>query len=72
MSRKEYNRRKNEYNKKRYKDKLKEEGKQTKQEQITEVRQRIKALINKGFKKKYILVELDLAECQPTDVIIAI
>lgn len=71
MSRKEYNRRdrvyqRNKYDsevaKIKYKEKLKEEGKVSKREQLEEVRQKIKALRDKGFKKKDILVELDLAE----------
>lgn len=78
MSKKEYNRRdrvyqkntyigdkaeyKREKRKQIYQEQLKEEGKKTKKEQLDEVRQKIKALRDKGLNKKDILVELDLAE----------
>lgn len=67
MSKKEYNRRKNIYNKKRYKElniynseeakkkykeKLREEGKQTEQSIISERREKIKDLLAKGLKQK--------------------
>ncbi|CAI3195311.1 hypothetical protein [Clostridium neonatale] len=58
----EYKRRDRVYQKTKYYEKLKEEGKKTKKEQLQEVREKIKALIDKGFKRKNILVELDLAE----------
>lgn len=75
MSKKEYNRRdrvyqKNTYTgekaeykreaaKKVYKEKLKEEGKMSKKEQLHEVRQKIKAMRQQGFKNKEIAQELD-------------
>lgn len=53
---------KREYYKNKYQEQLKAEGKKTKKEQLQELREKIKALIDKGFKRKDILVKLDLAE----------
>lgn len=60
ISDKEYKRRNNEYNKKKYKEKLKEEGKLTKKEQINIQREKIKALLQQGFKQKDIAIQLDI------------
>lgn len=46
--------------KKLYKDKLKEEGKKSKKEELQEIRKKIKALKDKGFKNKDIAQELHL------------
>ena len=76
LSRKEYNRRdrvyqkntyvgekaecKREKAKKEYRDRLREEGKMSKQEELKELREKIKALKNKGLKNKEISQELEL------------
>jgi hypothetical protein len=62
ISDKEYKRRNNEYNKNKYKEKLKAEGKMSKKEEIEQIRAKIKSLKEKGFKNKNICIELDLAE----------
>lgn len=62
----EYKRRNNEYNKLKYKKnnvydkKLKKEGKRRKKEAIEERRQKIKSLIQQGFKQSYILSTLNI------------
>lgn len=62
ISKNEYKRRNNEYNKKKYYNKLKLEGKLTKKEELILLRKKIKSLKEKGFKNKDIRIELDLAE----------
>ena len=62
ISKREYKRRNNEYNKNKYQEKLKEEGKMTKKEELEQTRAKIKSLKEKGFKNKDICIELDLAE----------
>lgn len=62
ISKKEYKKRNNEYNKKKYYNKLKVEGKLTKKQQLEKIRGKIKSLREKGFKNKDICKELDLAE----------
>ncbi|MDZ7355955.1 MAG: DNA-binding response regulator [candidate division KSB1 bacterium] len=47
---------------KRYKEKLKAEGKMSKKEELEQIRVKIKSLRAKGFKNKDICIELDLAE----------
>lgn len=56
----EYKRRDNEANKKRYKDKLKEQGKLTKKEQLEEIYSKIKSLLAKGLKQKDISIQLNI------------
>lgn len=60
ISKKEYRRRDNEKNKKRYADKLKEEGKMTKQEELTILRQKIKDLKEKGLANKVVAIDLNI------------
>lgn len=60
ISDREYKRRNNEYNKKKYQEKLKEEGKVSKKEQINIQRQKIKALLEQGFTQKDISTELNI------------
>lgn len=60
ISNKEYKRRDREYQKKKYKEKLKAEGKLTKKEQINIQRQKIKALLEQGFTQKDISMELNI------------
>lgn len=62
ISKKESNRRNNVYNKNKYKQKLKLDGKMSKREQIELTRQKIKALRQQGFKKNDIMSELNLTE----------
>ncbi len=61
MSKYEYKRRNNEYNKNKYYEKLKEEGKKTKKEQLNELRQKIKAMRQQGFKNKEIMQRLGIS-----------
>lgn len=56
----EYKRRNNEYNKKKYKEKLKQLGKMTKQEELNILRQKIKVLREKGLKNKDIMQMLNI------------
>ena len=56
----EYKRRNNEYNKNKYKKKLKELGKMTKQEELDVLRKKIKALREKGLKNKDIAESLNI------------
>ena len=49
------------YYKNKYQEKLKAEGKQSKKEQLNELRQKIKALRQQGFKNKEIMQRLDIA-----------
>ena len=60
ISKKEYKRRNNNYNKTKYKEKLKEEGKMSKKEELEILRKKIRSLRNKGFKNKEISEELDI------------
>lgn len=62
ISDKEFKRRKNIRNNIAYKEKLKEEGKMSKKEELEQIRAKIKSLKEKGFKNKEICIELDLAE----------
>lgn len=61
ISSKEAKRRNNEYNKNKYKEKLKSEGKLTRKEELEQTRQKIRSLKGKGFKNKEICLELDMA-----------
>lgn len=61
ISSKEAKRRNNEYNKNKYKEKLKSEGKLTRKEELKQTRQKIRSLKGKGFKNKEICLELDMA-----------
>ncbi len=56
----EYKRRNNNYNKEKYKRKLIELGKRTKQEELEILREKIKVLRNKGLKNKDIMQMLDI------------
>jgi hypothetical protein len=60
ISKKEVKRRNNEYNKNKYKEKLKNEGKMTKQEELKVLRQKIKVLREKGLKNKEVSEALDI------------
>lgn len=60
ISKKEVKRRNNEYNKNKYKEKLKKEGKMTKQEELKVLRQKIKVLREKGLKNKEVSEALDI------------
>lgn len=60
ISDREYKRRNNEYNKKKYKEKLKSEGKMTKNEEIEQLRAKIKTLRAKGLLNKEISEHLDI------------
>lgn len=60
ISKKEYKRRKNIRNNIAYKEKLKEEGKMSKKEELEQIRAKIKSLRAKGFKNKEIMQMLNL------------
>ena len=60
ISKDEVKRRNNEYNKSKYKMKLKEEGKMTKKEQLNVLRQKIKVLREEGLKNKDIMQILNI------------
>lgn len=62
ISDKEYKRRDRVYQQKKYYNQLKEQGKSTKKEELDILRQKIKALREKGFKNIDIRNELNLAE----------
>lgn len=66
ISKQEYKRRKrlrdNEYQRNKYLEKLKLEGKMSKKEDLEQTREKIKSLRTKGLKNKDICIELDLAE----------
>jgi hypothetical protein len=61
ISEKEYKRRNNEYNKKKYKEKLKAEGKVSEKDKISQRRGKIKDLLAKGLKRKDICLLLDIS-----------
>lgn len=56
----EYMKRNNEYNKKKYIEKLKADGKMTKKEELEQTRAKIKSLREKGFKNKDIMITLGI------------
>ena len=60
ISNREYKRRNNEYNKNKYQEKLRADGKLTKKEQINIQRQKIKSLMQQGFSQKDISKELNI------------
>jgi hypothetical protein len=60
MSKKEYNRRDRVYQKNKYQEQLKENGKMSKNEQLEELRQKIKALRQQGLKNKEIMQMLGI------------
>ena len=60
ISEREYKRRNNEYNKNKYKEKLKSEGKMTKKEELEQLRAKIKTLRAKGLSNKEITEHLDI------------
>lgn len=62
ISKKEYKRRDRIYQKNRYLEKLKLEGKMSKKEELEQTRKKIKSLREKGFKNKEICNELDLPQ----------
>lgn len=61
ISKREYKRRNNEYNKNKYKEKLKAEGKMSKKEELEQTRKKIKSLRAKGFKNKEIMQMLGMS-----------
>ena len=60
IGKEEYKRRNNEYNKKKYKEKLKQLGKMTKQEELNILREKIKVLREKGLKNNDIASKLNI------------
>lgn len=60
ISKKEYKRRNNEYNKNKYKERLKSEGKMSKKEELEQLRAKIKSLREQGFKNKEIMQMLGI------------
>ena len=61
MSKYEYKRRNNEYNKNKYYEKLKAEGKQTEKDKISQRRLKIKDLLAEGLKRKDICLQLNIS-----------
>ncbi|WP_195926796.1 DNA-binding response regulator [Sarcina ventriculi] len=61
ISKDEYKRRNNEYNKKKYHSKLKKDGKITKKEEILQRRRKIKDLLQEGLVRKDICLQLDIS-----------
>ena len=66
FSKEEYKRRDREYHKKvdkkKYQEKLKSQGKLTEKEKISQRRQKIKALLEQGFKQKDICLQLNISK----------
>ncbi|MDO4536443.1 MAG: DNA-binding response regulator, partial [Clostridium perfringens] len=62
ISKKEYKRRNNEYNKNKYYEKLKKDGKITKEEQMSQRRRKIRDLLAKGLKQKDICLTLNISK----------
>ena len=62
ISNKEYKRRNNEYNKKKYKEKLKAEGKVSEKDKISQRRAKIKDLLAKGLSQKDIYLSLNISK----------
>ena len=62
ISDKEYKRRNNEYNKNKYKEKLKIEGKLTAKEKLSQRRAKIKDLLEEGLKQKDICLQLNISK----------
>ena len=62
ISNKEYKRRNNEYNKNKYKEKLKSEGKLTEKEKLSQRRAKIKDLLAEGLKQKDICLRLNISK----------
>ena len=65
ISKNEYKRRNNEYNKKKYQEKLKEEGKLSKKEEVNVRREKIKDLLAEGLSQKeiYSLLKISKRTC---------
>ena len=62
ISNKEYKRRDREYQKKKYKEKLKSEGKLTEKEKIAQRRAKIKDLLAEGLSQKEIYISLNISK----------
>ena len=62
ISKREYKRRNNEYNKKKYKEKLKLEGKISEKDKISQRREKIKDLLDKGLEQKDICLQLNISK----------
>lgn len=61
ISKREYKRRNNEYNKNKYQEKLRAEGKVSEKEKLSQRREKIKDLLDKGLKRKDICLQLDIS-----------
>ena len=61
IDKKEYKRRNNEYNKKKYREQLKAQGKLTEKEKISQRREKIKDLLAKGLMRKDICLTLNIS-----------
>lgn len=62
ISKTEYKRRDRVYQKKKYQEKLKAEGKVSEKEKLSQRRQKIKALLEQGFKQKDICLRLNISK----------
>ena len=62
ISNREYKRRNNEYNKNKYQEKLRADGKVSEKDKISQRREKIKALLEQGFKQKEIYLSLNISK----------
>ena len=62
FSKEEYKRRDREYQKKKYQEKLRSQGKLTEKEKISQRRAKIKDLLAEGLKQKDICLTLDISK----------
>lgn len=62
FSKEEYKRRDREYQKKKYQEKLKTEGKLTEEEKILQRRQKVKDLLAEGLKQKDICLKMNISK----------
>lgn len=62
ISKREYKRRNNEYNKNKYQEKLKADGKVSEKDKISQRREKIKDLLAQGLKQKDICSQLDISK----------
>ena len=62
ISKREYKRRNNEYNKNKYQEKLRAEGKVSEKDKISQRREKIKDLLREGLSQKEIYLSLNISK----------
>ena len=62
ISKREYKRRNNEYNKNKYQEKLRAEGKVSEKDKISQIREKIKDLLREGLSQKEIYLSLNISK----------